>query len=259
MTDELQIIALDSFFNFYRSDVEAEVIDAHNVVLSFPVHFSGFHRVEVTLTQVNANTFLISDGAKIISELRAAGYVVNKKLRDRLEMISSAAKIRVVKNHLISNCSLADLGSSLQRFLEAAKTIGDAYLVQRLPLIRDNGLVDQVSSFLLNQRVLFQTKHPLSGEYENHTVDFYFSPNGVPGLALSVINSTSRTTAEAWAFRASDIKRTNERTKVGVVYDDAEIRDNSRSILEGVLDVSIPSSNIPALQASLRSIGILKN
>lgn len=65
-------------------------------------------------------------------------------------------------------------------------------------------------------------------------MDFYSSPNGVPGLALSIMKNTSRTTAEAWAFRSLDMKRTNERTKVGVVYDDGEIRDNSKSALDGV-------------------------
>ncbi len=38
-------------------------------------------------------------------------------------MISAAARLSVVNNHLISNCSLADLGSSIQRFLEAAKQL----------------------------------------------------------------------------------------------------------------------------------------
>ena len=258
MTKELQNLALDRFFEFYKNDIETEVIDARNVVLSFPVHFSSFHRVEITITQTAGETFIISDGAKVIDELRTAGYSLNNKLRARLESICKFARIRVINDHLVSNSSLKELGSSIQRFVEAAKTIGDAYLVQRTTIKRDLDLLDEVSSFLVKQGVSFRKKQPLSGQFERHVVDFYFPPNGVPGLALSVMNNTSRTTAEAWAFRSLDIKKINERTQVGVVYEDNGIRDNSLSILMGVLDVSVPSSDISRLRGSLATIGLLK-
>jgi hypothetical protein len=256
--NDLQRIALDSFFEFYKNDVETEFIDNQNVVISFPVHFSGFHRIEATVTAVGNDRFLISDGAKVIDELRMAGYSLNRKLRERLELVSKAAQVRVVKDHLITECSLKDLGSSLQRFVEAAKTIGDAYLVQRQVIPRDSALLGLVPNFLIEQNVPFKTKQQLSGEYEKHVVDFYFPPNGVPGLALSVMNNPDRTTSESWAFRAGDIKKVNARTRVGVVYDDEDVRNSSKSLLNGVLDVSVPSSNIPALRSSLVSIGILK-
>jgi hypothetical protein len=257
-TNDLQNIALNRFLDFYKNDIESEVIDASNVVLSFPVHFSGFHRIEITVTQSSPDQFIISDGAKTIDELRMAGYTLTSKLRKRLEMVSAAAKIRVVNDYLVCDSNLANLGSSIQRFLEAAKTIGDAYLVQRATLNRETDLINQVTAFLATQQVPYQTRHPLLGEYERHVVDFYFPPNGVPGLALSVMNNPSRTVAEAWAFRSQDIKKTNQRVQVGVVYDDQDVRDNSKSILNGVLDVSIPSSDIPALHRSLQTIGILK-
>ncbi len=254
----LEDITLNQFFSYYRSDIETEVIDDNNVVLSFPIHFSGFHRIEVTVTQLPDKCFIISDGGKILDELRTAGYILDKKLRMRLEHIVKVARIRIVNSYIVANCCLADLGESLQRFLEAAKTIGDAYLVQRTSTKRDAALISRVSSFLAEQRVPFQTKHALNGKYERHVVDFYFPPNGVPGLALSVMNNPTRTMAEAWAFRSLDIKKTNQRTQVGVVYEDEEVNDNSRSILNGVLDISIPSSDISALQKSLQVIGILK-
>jgi hypothetical protein len=258
MSIELQNLALDKFFDFYKSDIESEVIDKNNVVISFPVHFSGFHRVEITVTQLSPDSFLISDGAKTIDELKMAGYALTGKLKKRLEIISKLARIRVVSDHLVCDSNSGDLGSSIQRFLEATKTIGDAYLVQRTGMPRDTDLINRVSSFLAEQQVPFQTKHPLNGEFERHIIDFYFPPNGAPGLALSVMNNPSRTFAEAWAFRSLDIKKVNQRTQVGVVYDDQEARDNSKSILNGMLDVSVPSSDIPALRQSLRSIGILK-
>lgn len=255
---ELEEIAIEKFLNFYRADIESEVIDDRTIVLSFPVHFSGFHRIEVTITRAQPDRFIISDGAKVADELRLAGYSLNKRFRDRLEAITKFAGIRVVNSHLVGECTSSDFGSCLQRFVEAAKTIGDVYLVQPVVNKRDAYLIGQVSSYLIQQNVAFKTRHQLTGLYENHVADFYFPPNGVPGLALSVINSPNRTTAEAWAFRSLDIKNKNERTQVGVIYDDFGVKESSKSILKGVLDVSIPSSELPSLGRSLRSIGIVK-
>lgn len=258
MSDELRNTAIGKFLDWYKSDLEAESIDANNVVLSFPVHFSGFHRIEVTITQVTPNQFIISDGAKTLLELRNAGYATDTRLKKRLELISKLASIRVVNEYLVSESDAALLGSSIQRFVEAAKSIGDAYLVQRASPPRDTNLINRVSEFLVTQEVPYQMKQSLRGRLENHLVDFYFPPNGVPGLALTVMPNPSRMAAEAWAFKSSDIKQENTRTKVGVVYDDEAASDSSKSILKGVADVSVPSSDIPVLRKSLQSIGILK-
>jgi hypothetical protein len=257
MKTDLQNIALDSFFDFYKNDIESEIIDINNVVISFPVHFSGFHRIEVTVTRVSENQYVISDGSKVLDELRTAGYLVNAKLLKRIEDISKVASIRVVNGYLVSDTDFASLGSSLQRFIEAAKTIGDAYLVQKTSMPRDMQIVKKVRDFLSEQQVPFQVRQPLLGEFEKHVVDFYFPPNGVPGLALSVVNNPSRTVAESWAFRSIDIKKNNDRVRVGVVYDDEDISDNSASMLAGVMDVSLPSSKITQLGGSLKRLGIL--
>ena len=73
MNTSLQDQAMDSFLTSYKDDLACEEQDENNVVISFPVHFSGFHRVEVTVTRVNPSKFLISDGAKTIDELKNAG------------------------------------------------------------------------------------------------------------------------------------------------------------------------------------------
>ena len=71
------------------------------------------------------------------------------------------------------------------------------------------------------------------------------------------MNNPSRTVAESWAFRSIDIKNNNDRVRVGVVYDDLDVTDNSKSILTGVMDVSIPSSKITQLGGSLKRLGII--
>jgi hypothetical protein len=258
MNEHLRNLAITRFFEFYKGDLESEIMDDNNVMISFPVHFSGFHRVEVTVTQVSPDQFLLSDGAKTIEELKNAGYSLNSRLKKRLETISRFAKLRVVDGYLVAESDRASLGSSILRFLEASKTIGDAYLVQRAYPPRETNLLDQVSRFLASQQVPYQMKHNLRGKIENHTVDFYFPPNGVPGLALSVMSNPTRMSAEAWAFKSWDIKSENERTKVGVVYDAAAAGEISKAILKHSADMSIPSSEIQSLQGGLQDIGILK-
>jgi hypothetical protein len=260
MSQELQDLAISKFLEFYSGDLVSESVDENNVVISFPIHFSGFHRVEVTVSRVNPNLFIISDGARTIEELKSSGYPINSRLKKRLETISRLARIRVVNNHLIAEADADSLGSSIQRFIEAAKTIGDAYLVQRAYPPRDTNLVDQVSEFLASRQVPYQRKHTLRGKIEDHTVDFYFPPNGVPGLALSVMSNPTHIAAQAWAFKSGDIKLENARTKTGIVYEsDGALGKSTTAILQHSADMAVPSSEMQVLQSGLREIGILKN
>lgn len=258
MSDALRDLAVDRFIDFYRNDLVSESVDDNNVILSFPVHFSGFHRVEVTITQVHPDRFLISDGAKIIEELRNAGYDLTSKLKQRLEKIARLAKIRVVNEYLVSESTSDLLGSSIQNFVEAAKTIGDAYLVQRAAPPKDTNLFNLVSEFLAAQSIPFQIKKAIEGKIEKHSVDFLFPPNGVPGLALSVMGNPTRMAAEAWAFKTSDIKAMNARMRVGVVYQADSATESSKAILNSAVDVSVPSSDITALAQGMRTIGIIR-
>jgi hypothetical protein len=258
VSETLKNRAIQSFLDFYREDLEAEVLDDRNVILSFPVHFSGFHRVEVTVTSLEGDRYILSDGAKTLEELKSAGYELTSKLKKRVELISRAASLRVVNGYLVAESEGHSLGSSIQSFVEAAKTIGDAYLVQRAAAPKETHLYDLVSDLLNEQRVPYQLKHPLRGKVENHTIDFYFPPNGVPGLALTVMGNPSRMAAEAWAFKSWDIKQENERTKVGIVFD-SEAGESSRTVLRASADLSVPSDEIQGLKGELRSIGILKH
>lgn len=258
MSEQLKYLAIERFFDFYREDLESEILDDNNVMISFPIHFSGFHRVEITVTHVNDDQFIISDGAKTLEELKNSGYDINSKLKKRLEMISRSAKVRIVNEYLVADSDLRGLGSAIQRFVEAAKTIGDAYLVQRQYAPRETNLLNLVSTFLTEQQLPYQSKHNLRGKIENHNIDFYFPPNGVPGLALSVMSNPTRMAAEAWAFKAWDIKAQNKRTRVGVIYDAEAAGDNSKAILKHSADLSVPSNEIQGLEGELRAIGILK-
>jgi hypothetical protein len=115
MSQELQNLAIDKFFEFYSSDLVSESVDENNVVISFPVHFSGFHRVEITVTRVNPSLFIISDGARTIEELKSSGYPINSRLKKRLETVSRLARIRVVNNYLIRCAVPWEFHSTLSR------------------------------------------------------------------------------------------------------------------------------------------------
>jgi hypothetical protein len=81
MSQELQGLAISKFFEFYSGDLVSESVDDNNVVISFPMHFSGFHRVEVTVSRVNPGLFIISDGARTTEELKSSGYPINSRLK----------------------------------------------------------------------------------------------------------------------------------------------------------------------------------
>ncbi len=106
--------------------VEAESV-GNSVVLSFPMHLASNHRIEITVTRWNKNSYMISDSARTLGEIEAAGYKVTSHMMERIEIIASASGLRVADTHFILESSLHELGASIQKFLEITKTIGDVY------------------------------------------------------------------------------------------------------------------------------------
>jgi hypothetical protein len=171
---DLQGVVVEKFFEYYRGDLESQIIDERNVVISFPVHFSGFHRIEVTITSIGGGQYLISDGANTLSELKSAGYAIGSKLKKRIEELSRSAAVRIVNSHLVADTDINNLGSSIQRFLEAAKTIGDAYLVQRPVAPKNKNLIESVAAILSAGGLVYRPKEQVRGSIENHRIDFFF-------------------------------------------------------------------------------------
>jgi len=231
-----------------------------------PVDFVK-HRLVITaahclpkLPAAQARSF-ISDMAQTLGELKDAGYGIGGKLKDKIRGIAKAGQMEFAGNHLIRKCSLAELGEAIHQFADVAKTIGDAYLTygaRKMPDEEDE-LIARVRGIFSERKYAFREKHEVSGDIEKHTIDFYISPNGNKGLALAVLPNPIKIIAEAWGFKSRDIKNANKNVTVGIVYDSARAKDESKAILQSTIDIPVPSSDIGDLANRLAKAGISKH
>jgi hypothetical protein len=247
MADMLTSV-LEQYLKTYKNLISVEQIDDNSVSLSFPFHFASNHRIEVVVTHATQNEYIISDSARIMTELKASGQVITKKLHERLEDLGKAAGLRVIKGYLILNSTREQLGINIQQFLETAKTIGDVYFVHRDRGINDQEIVARVKSVLDAEKVVYQEKFSLSGEIEPHKFNFYVPPNGTKALALAVLSSqNTHNAAQVWAFKTEDVKRqpVNRGLRVGIVYDTEQTwTDESKRILESRADLVVTDRDV---------------
>jgi|SRR5579864_2634144 len=249
---------LENYLDSQRGLTEIEQIDENNVVVSLPLHFSANTRVELVVTRISEKYFSISDMAKTIGELKDAGYGIGGRLKEKILGIAKAAGVQFAGNHLVKKVSDKELGEAIHQFADVAKTIGDAYLTygaRRLQPEEDE-LVGRVRRVFAERRYAYQEKQELNGKIERHTVDFYVAPNGTRGLALAVLPNPTQIVAEAWGFKSQDIKKANRKLTVSIVYDSARAKEVSKTILDTMADVSVPSNSIESLGEILAKAGI---
>ncbi len=252
---DLLTSVLEQYLKTYKGLISVEQIDENSVSLSFPFHFASNHRIEVVVTHATKNEYIISDSARIMTELRASGQVITKKLHERLEELGKAAGLRVIREYLILDSTKEKLGDNIQVFLEAAKTIGDVYFVHKERGINDREIVARVKSVLDAENVVYQEKFSLNGEIEPHRFNFYVPPNGANALALAVLSSqNTHNAAQVWAFKTEDVKRQpiNRGLRVGIVYDTEQAwSDESRRILESRADLVIADKQVEEIAPHL--------
>lgn len=248
MMNTLRELVLDWYFQSQRDLVEVAEVDEVNVIISLPLHVAGGTRVELNVTQLTGEIFLVSDMAQIIGELRQIGIGITGQLRDRIERIGRLARIKIDRDHLVAQYSAQELGVQLHAFAEAAKTIGDAYLVHSARK-RKSGpeLREQVQETLVRANHLFLENRDIQGAIEKHRIDFYLPPNGKPGIALALLEYPKQLQAEAWAFKSQDIKKATPKLFVGIVYDDTVANDDSRRILSQAIDIPVPATQLGSL------------
>lgn len=133
---------LTTYLRVYKSLITTEPIDEKSITISFPLHLAANHRIEVTVTDLGKKRCIISDGARTLGEIEDAGYVLTPQIRERLERIANLSGLRIVQDHLLLDSSYAGIGAAIQNFLEAAKVIGDVYLVHK-----PRSVPDEVSDF----------------------------------------------------------------------------------------------------------------
>lgn len=237
---------------------EIEQIDENNVALSLPLHFSANTRVELSITRISENYFVISDMAQTLGELKDAGYSLGGRLKERIGNLAIVAGLKFSGNHLVRECSAKELGAAIHQFADVAKTIGDAYLTygSRRPKEEEDELVGRVRRIFSEKRYEYKEKQEVLGEIETHTVDFYIPPNGTRGLALAVLPNPTQIIAEAWGFKTQDIRHGNKNVAVSVVYDSSRAKEVSKSILQKMADVPVPSNEVDSLSDLLEKAGI---
>lgn len=254
MPDLLKSV-LEQYLRAYQDLIAVEQIDSKSVSLSFPFHFASNHRIEVVITRATKNEYILSDSARIMSELRASGQVINKKLYERLEELGKSAGLKVIREHLILNSTRDRLGDSIQLFLETAKTIGDVYFVHREKGINDREIIAKVKNVLDSEQVVYQEKYSLSGEIEPHRFNFYVPPNGSRALALAILSTqNTHNAAQVWAFKTEDVKRqpVNRGLRVGIVFDTEQTwTDESRRILESRADLVFTDKDVDRIAPHL--------
>lgn len=226
--------------------IEIEAVDDRSAIISLPLHFYAHTRVELSVTLVAENLFVISDMAQTIGELKDAGYQVKNTVRERILGMVKIFQLELNGNTLLRQCTASELGVAIQEFADAAKTIGDAYLAypsrQRITKVEDE-LKERVRRTLDTKRLSYKEKEIVPGEVEEHRMDFFVHPNGANGLAVAVLGDPDRVHAEAWGFKTLDIKRKSRgRVIVGIVYNDQKTIEISRRIIDRMADLSIPSS-----------------
>lgn len=249
---------LNSYLKTYRRLIAVEHLGG-SVVLSFPLHLAASHRIEITVTDWGNSRYLISDSARTLGEIEAAGYTVTRKMRERLDQLANSVGARIVDAHLVLESHSEDLGLSIQKFLEVSKTIGDVYLVHKQRETADEELILEVGAVLSSRGMHYRLHEKIHGRIDTHPIDIVVPPNGGPGLAVGVLSGqNTHNVAATWYFRCDDIKTgtwyRDARAKLVLVYDvrNQIWSETSRVILESKADLAIPSDSIRELPKRLK-------
>lgn len=255
MATQLLTSVLEDYLRTYRDLIAVEQVDERSVSLSFPFHFASNHRIEIIVTHATGEQFIISDAARILSELKASGQPITKKTRERLETLAKLSGVRLLREYLVLNSSKDKIGDDIQRFLEAAKTIGDVYFAHRERNPNEREIIQKVKTVLDSEKVVYQQDYAVNGEIEPHKFSFYIPPNGSRGMALAVVGShNTHTQAQVWAFKTDDVRRQpkNKGLQVGIIYDTAyQWSDESKRILQSRASLVIPDREIEGIRPHL--------
>ena len=240
---------LEGYLTTYRDLIETER-DERSITLSLPFHLAANHRIEITVTDLGGNICIISDSARTLSEIQAAGYSLTTQMKEKLEKIAGISGLRIVDSHLILEARHDDIGTSVQKFLEVSKMIGDAYLVYKHREKPDEEILSHVQSILQEQGVLYRLREKVPGEIETHPFDLLAPPNGRPGLAVSVLGGVNtHNIAQVWGFKCDDIKKgewyRSTKSRLALIYDvRQQWSDASRTILQTRADIAFPSDGL---------------
>ena len=251
---------LDAYLRAQKKLIEFEDVDRNNCRVSLPLHYSAHARVELAITQLSRDHFLLTDEGQTVTELRNAGHATGTRVLERLREIIRVWNVDLDGVSLVRMCTRKDLGTAIHELGEAAKTFGDAYLMPRDkepdPRVEES-IKDEVRNVFRSEQYFYREDQTVPGKIEQagHRVDFYIPPNEHNGLAMEILIHPNKLHAEAWGFRARDMKDANRGLLVGFVYDQVA-SDVNRNILRSIADIALPSSQMMFFSEQLRKYGI---
>lgn len=248
---------LETYLSTYRELIETER-DGRSITLSLPFHLAANHRIEITVTDLGGNVCIVSDSARTLGEIEAAGFSLTSQMKQRLENIASVSGLRVIDSNLILKSSYGELGNSIQKFLEVSKMIGDVYLVHRHREKGDDEINLQLQSILQSEGLLYRLREKVPGEIETHPFDIVVPPNGHPGIAVGILGGfNTHTIAQVWGYKCDDIRKgqwyRSTHSRLALVYDVRhQWSEASRAILESRADVAVPSDRLSDFAESVK-------
>lgn len=247
---------LDAYLRAQKKLIEFEDVDKNNCRVSLPLHYSAHQRVEVAITQLSKDHFLLTDEGQTVTELRNAGHATGPRVLERLKETIRIWNVDLDGVSLVRMCGRKDLGIAIHEIGEAAKTLGDAYLIAREKepdTQAQETIKDQVRNIFRKEQYFYREAQTVPGriEHAGHKVDFYIPPNELNGLAMEILINPNKLHAEAWGFRARDMKDANRGLLVGFVYDQVA-SDLNRTILGGIADIALPASQMMFFSEQLR-------
>lgn len=257
--DERLESVLDTYISAYRDLIVTERVEPNSLTLSLPMHLAGSHRVEITVTDIGKGWCVLSDGARTLNEIRNAGHSLTPQMKEKLERIANISSVEIVEETLVWEVQYAEIGPSIQKYLELCKMIGDVYLIHKPRDTEEGDLVCEVKTVLDSKGVPYLVHRKIYGEIEVHPFHFLIPPNGHPGLAVKVVSGhNTHSIATDWYFRCDDIKKDqkNHHTKLALVYDVriAKWSDASKAILARKADAAIPSNELSELGDRIDSL-----
>ena len=251
---------LKAYLSAYRELVVSEPVrDRHmrdSVVISLPLHFSGNHRVEVTATRYTPGRFILSDMARTLGELAEGGKAVTSEFRRRAKEIAGFFGVKFKLDHMILESDEQHLGENIQRLAEAAKTIGDAYLLHRTRAVHARQVIDEVRAIFAARELRFETNKKVSGEIDEYQFDLFIPPNGKPGIAVAVIGGqNTKNLAKVWDFNCRDIREKHgDKLLIDLVLDEKDSAPWSRTtqrILKKEADTVAKSGDLSPIEYQL--------
>ena len=218
-----------------------------------PLETTSGHAIEIRATNFGSHHVVLSDRGRTISELIALGCDPDVPSRvDRLTGLLGRFGISRSEGELLLLVETGDLPRRVLDFAMALKSIADLSLLHRVSRHAPYHLNLAIRSVLAQMDLQFAEGRDaqVQGTVEVHRLDFLGWTKLQRQFAVGVVGGATRQSAEAWAFRFSDMAGASPNLlRIAVYDDDDEWKDRNLRILMSAPDVTIPGSEV---QSQLR-------